>query len=45
MPYIIRKIPGKDEWMVKNKDTGKIHAKHTTKSKAEAQVRLLESKE
>lgn len=40
MPYIIKKIKGK--YQVKNIDTGKIKAYHTTKEKAEAQIRLLE---
>jgi hypothetical protein len=43
MPFIIRKVRNKDCWQVKNKDTGKIHAKCTTKKKAEAQLRLLNS--
>ena len=28
-----------------NADTGKVHARHTTKEKAEAQVRLLQAKD
>lgn len=40
MPYIIKQVsPGK--FSVANRDTGKVHAHHTTKAKAEAQVRLL----
>ena len=38
MPYIVIQKDGKFE--VKNTDTGKIHSK-TTKTKAEAQIRLL----
>ena len=39
MPYQIARVAG--GFSVKNLDTGKIHAKHTTFAKAEAQVRLL----
>jgi hypothetical protein len=40
MPYQIKKL--KDNYFqVKNLDSNKIIAKHTTKKKAEAQVRLL----
>lgn len=42
MPFkIIRNSDG--SYAVKNKDTGRLAAKKTTKPKAEAQVRLLES--
>jgi len=41
MPYIIRKVRNKNCYEVKNKETGKINAKCTTKNKAEKQVRLL----
>ena len=41
MPYTIHKIDGC--FQVFNADTGKIHAKCTTKAKAQAQVRVLES--
>ena len=44
MPYQIRKLPKKDEWRVTNKETGKIHALHTSLAKAKAQVRLLDMK-
>ena len=41
MPYqISRLVNGK--YQVKNKITGKIHAKGTTKDKAEKQVKLME---
>lgn len=40
MPYEVRKHGSGYE--VINKDTGEVHARHTTKAKAEAQVRLLE---
>ena len=40
MPYEIRKNGRAYE--VVNTDTGEVHAKHTTKTKAQAQVRLLE---
>ena len=41
MPYVIRKIRNKNLYKVINKDTGKVHSNHTTKPKAEAQVRVL----
>lgn len=41
MPYIVRKVPGKDCYSVRNSQTGKVHAMCSTKPKAEAQVRLL----
>jgi hypothetical protein len=42
MPFkILRNSDG--SFAVKNKDTGRLTAKKTTKPKAEAQVRLLES--
>jgi hypothetical protein len=40
VPYEIRKNGRSYE--VINSDTGEVHAKHTTKAKAEAQVSLLE---
>lgn len=40
MPYeIVRHA--KDDYSVVNAETGKVHAKHTSRAKAEAQVRLL----
>jgi len=39
MPFVIKKEG--THYKVINKLTGKIHAKHTTKAKAMAQVRLL----
>lgn len=40
MPYaLIKHSDG--SFSVKNKETGKIHASHTTKEKALAQMRLL----
>jgi len=41
MPYSISKLKN-GKYQVKNKDNGKIHAKGTTKIKAEKQVRFLE---
>lgn len=38
MPYKTRKVDG---YQVKNVQTGKVHAKATTKSKAQAQTNLL----
>lgn len=43
MPYSIRKVGKK--FQVVNTETGEVHAKGTTKKKAEAQIRLLGSKE
>jgi hypothetical protein len=40
MPYQIKQV-SPSKFSVSNKDTGKVHAHHTTKAKAEAQVRLL----
>lgn len=41
MPYQIRKSGS--GFQVVNRLTEKVHAKHTTKEKAEAQLRLLEA--
>jgi hypothetical protein len=41
MPYKILQEDG--HYKVINSQTGKIHSKHTTKEKAEAQIRLLQS--
>ena len=43
MPYTIRKVRNQECYCVKNTETGRIHAKCTTRQKAERQVRLLES--
>ena len=43
MPYSIRKVRNKNCYKVKNKKTGKVHAKCTTLEKAKRQVRLLHS--
>lgn len=42
MPYIIRKVRNKNCYEVKNKNTGKINAKCSTKNKAKKQVKMLE---
>jgi len=42
MPYKISRNPD-GTFQVKNPQTGKVHAKGTSKKAAEAQVRLLES--
>jgi hypothetical protein len=39
--YIIRKVRNQECWRVKNKDSGRIHAKCTTLEKAKKQVILL----
>jgi hypothetical protein len=41
MPYSIVTHPHTRMVSVVNSETGKVHAKHTTKAKAMAQVRLL----
>jgi hypothetical protein len=40
MPYLLQKHPD-GSYSVVNKITGFIHAKHTTLTKAKAQIRLL----
>jgi hypothetical protein len=45
MPYVMRKVRGEDAYSVKNDETGKVHAKHTTRKLALAQLRLLNSLE
>jgi hypothetical protein len=45
MPYVMRKIKNENLYTVKNKETGKIHAKGTTKDKAKAMIRILNSLE
>lgn len=39
MPYAI--LPADGAFKVVNTATGEVHAKHTSRAKAEAQVRLL----
>jgi len=41
MPFIIRKLPCKNLYSVKNKMTGAVHSKGSTLENAQAQVRLL----
>ncbi len=41
MPYTIRKMPNKKCYRVYNKDTKKVFAKCSTKTKAQKQLRLL----
>ena len=43
MPYAIRRTRGGHK--VVNTATGKVHAEHTSRAKAEAQVRLLNAVE
>ena len=40
MPYEIKKL-GRGDYEVINTENGKIHAKHTSLTKAKAQIRLL----
>lgn len=42
MPFVVRKVRNQQCWRVKNTNTGKIHAKCTSKAKAEAQLRILQ---
>ena len=42
MPFVLLRNPD-GSFKVKNKDTGRLTAKKTTKTKGEAQIRLLES--
>lgn len=41
MVFVMRKIKNENLYTVKNKDTGKIHARATTKDKAKAMLRIL----
>lgn len=41
MPIKVRKVRGKSCFQVKDMKTGKVHSKCTTKSKAEAQAKLI----
>jgi hypothetical protein len=41
MPYKIRKVRNQDCWSVKNEKTGKVHAKCTSLTNAEKQVKIL----
>jgi len=43
MPFVVRKIRNNNTYTVKNTVTGKVYSYHTTRSKALAQVRLMES--
>lgn len=45
MPYVMRKIKNENLYTVKNKETGKVHAKGTTKDKAKAMIRILDKAE
>lgn len=45
MPYAIRRVPQSPFYTVFNEKTKRVYAKHTTKEKAEAQVRLLHQME
>jgi phage gp16-like protein len=40
LPYSVRKTNG--AYQVVDRETGKVHSRHTTKDKAERQRRLLE---
>jgi phage gp16-like protein len=40
MPYIVRETDG--QYQVVDRETGKVHSRHTSKEKAERQRRLLE---
>ena len=42
MPFELEQVSPR-RWSVKNSETGTIHSKHTTKAKADTQIRLLNS--
>lgn len=42
MPYIIRKLRNKDEYIIKNKNTKRVMSKHSSLKDAMEQVRLLD---
>jgi hypothetical protein len=42
MPYGMRKLPN-GKYRVYNKDTGKVHAKATSKANAVAQIRIMQA--
>ena len=44
MPLTVRKVKNKPCYRTKNMATGKVHAKCTTKPKAQAQVRLIKQR-
>jgi len=44
MPYVIHRL-GNGKFSVINVETGQAKSKHTSRAKAEAQIRLLNSKE
>jgi hypothetical protein len=41
MPYVMRKLPGREMYRVTNKKTGEVHCKECTKANAIKQIRLL----
>lgn len=41
MPFVIRKLPGKNLYRVTSANTGKVKSYGTTLKKAKAQVRLM----
>jgi hypothetical protein len=41
MPYILRKLPGKNLYRVRVKNTGKVLSYGTTLNKAKAQIRYM----
>lgn len=45
MPYAMRKIRNANLYKVINTETGEIHSKGTTKTKAQSQLRILKEYE
>jgi|688.fasta_scaffold921417_2 hypothetical protein len=45
MVFVMRKIKNENLYTVKNKETGRVHAKGTTKDKAKAMIRILNKAE
>ena len=43
MPYSIRKLPNKNLYRVRNKETGRVLSKSTTLENAKKQIRLVQS--
>ena len=43
MPYEIKRLPHSHLVKMINSNTGRVLAKHTTRKKAEAQIRVIES--
>jgi hypothetical protein len=40
---VIQKVPGKREWVLKSKKTGRVLGRHTSKEKARSQERAIQA--